>query len=221
MAKRILFIALLALGLMATPALATDISFLDSAWNPGNTNSFTRDLGYLGSEWAGITLTIASGPGNLYWDNNDGNGFADGYGVKGGEQDEVDLSEVLTMTFSQAVNLTAIDITDLFYKEGEGYAEVGYYALNGGAAVEFLQTDTSQTPSPASNGLLTIDLGLGQSVTSITFTGLTDVPSGQNHDYSVSGLRAASTTQTPEPGTMLLFGTALAGGAFFRRRRRS
>lgn len=43
----------LAMVLLAMPASAASINFLDSSWNPGSTNIFTRNLSYLGAGWAG------------------------------------------------------------------------------------------------------------------------------------------------------------------------
>lgn len=206
---RILATMALAVVLMAAPASAATINFLDSSWNPGATQTLTKDLSYLGAGWAGVTLTVHSIPTNLYWDSTDG------FGVRGGEDDEVDGQEILSFTFSKPVFLQSAGITNLFYESStHPYIEKGYYAIDGGANVLF-QAAPGQLIN-VTNGVTTLDLGNigGQAILFSAYN-----TAGENHDYSVSSL-SVTLTQTPEPGTLLLLGSALAGGAFWRRRRR-
>ena len=216
MFRKTSIILALAIALLAVPASAASINFLDSSWNPGASHTFTRDLGYLGAGWAGTTLTVTSIPTNLYWDNNDGNGYADGFGVTGGENDEVDRREVLAFTFNKPVFLQSVGITDLFYEStSHPYIEKGFYSIDGGAN-QLFQAAAGQLIN-VTNGITSLDLG-NTSGQAVVFTAYN--VSGENHDYSVSGINA-TLTQTPEPGTLILLGSALFGGAFLRRRRRS
>ncbi len=209
MHRRTAIILGLAMVLLAMPASAANINFLDSSWNPGSTQTFTRNLSYLGAGWTGVTLTVASVPTNLYWDSTDG------YGVTGGENDEVDGQETLIFTFSQPVYLQSLGITDLFYEStNHPYIEKGYYSVDLGAP-QLFQAASGQHIN-VTNGVTSIDLG-GQPGFAIAFTAFNT--NGENHDYSVSAINA-TLTQTPEPATLLLFGSALFGGTFFRRRRR-
>lgn len=209
MFKRALTIAFVALGLMVAPASAATINFLDSAFNPGSTQSKIYDLGYLGTSWVGTFLTVSSIPTNLYWDSTDG------FGVTGGENDEVDGSEVLTFTFSKEVTLNSIGITDLFHEStSHPYVESGKYSIDGGTTTLFY---AAPGQIPGTNGVTSVNLG-GVVGTTVAFFS-NDIFEGENHDFSVSSI-SISQAGTPEPGTMLLFGTALASGAFFRRRRR-
>jgi|SRR5450759_2280488 len=55
-------------------------------------------------------VTIKPNPtntGGLYWDSTDG------LGVRGGENDEINYPETLTVTFASSVNLAGIWFTDL------------------------------------------------------------------------------------------------------------
>jgi hypothetical protein len=52
----------------------------------------------------------------------------------------------------------------------------------------------------------------------ITFTAWGDGGNGEGHEFSVSGLNATLVTN-PEPGTLALVGSGLAGLGFLRRRK--
>ncbi len=203
----------LAMALLATPASAANINFLDSFWRPDSPQTFTRSLSYLGAEWAGVTLTVTSVPTNIYWDNTDG------YGVTGGINDQIDHQEALVFTFNRPVLLQSVGITDLFHRSHDHpYIEKGYYTVDLGAPQLFEAVPGQVVGS--TNGVANPDLG-GQQGTTLTFTAFnpkSQVPH-EHHDYSVSSINATLIAQTPEPATLLLFGSALFGGAFFRRRR--
>jgi hypothetical protein len=96
----------------------------------------------------------------VYWDANDGNGFADGFGIQreagvpiSGDsysQDEIEGDEILRLSFSTPLNLLGFNVTD-FFNEREGgdfgaillgcdhpgldcYLESGSYSINGGTS---------------------------------------------------------------------------------------
>jgi|GEM_PF-2152601 hypothetical protein len=225
MTQRILlFVAalLLATGLAGptSRAHALSLDFTDASYSGAmNAASFVKDLGALG------TLTFTPLPGNarLYWDGTDGFGVQYGY-----ENDEVEGDETLLLTFSTAVHLDAIHLTDLFYENG--YLEQGAYALDGGTPVTFL-ADPTQTPSPATNGVKTLTLDASPLITTIAFTapglvcdnlqlfslhcGGTDC---QNHEFSVAGLDVHP-NEVPEPATLVLLGSGLLGIGLKARRK--
>jgi hypothetical protein len=197
--------------LPAALAQATFIDLLDSAWSAGNNlPSYTRYLSELG---ASLRLSASGGQGVLSWD------AIDGFGVAGGEQDEVDRLEVLTLEFSSPVYLSSFKLSDLFNEYG--YLERGFYRLDGGAAVSF-SADPGQLLD-STYGLKVISLGSVGPVSSIQFFALNPNPPGQNHDFSLAGLEVTGSA-VPEPSSLALFASALMAGGVWRlgsRRRRS
>ena len=157
----------------------------------------------------GVDLTFTPLPtpnARLYWDSTDGFGVRYAY-----EADEIEGAETLLIQFSSQVWLQEIQLTDLFNESG--YLEIGYYELDGsGAPVQFI-ADPAQ--GPGTNGVRSLEVG--SFVTSIAFTapGRTN---GQNHEFSVSGLRFEARQPVPEPASTALFGAGIAAVAFALRR---
>lgn len=210
--RKVFTVLLLSLALLvyagATKADASLIDFTDAAWSGAyGQNTFTLSLPSLGFD---VTVTADSSR-QLYWDAQDGVGI-----LGGGQDDEVDRSERLTVSFSQSVSLLDFGLTDLF-NEG-GYLERGFYSLDGGPTQTFT-ADPSQTPSPATNGVLVVSTG-GAQVSGFQLWALNPVPAGQHHDFSLGNLNAsAGGNATPEPASLVLLASALGAGLYWRRRR--
>ena len=116
---------------------------------PGVTNTFTKNDVVGGVDFTFQSLN-ASGQSdfNLYWDADDGNGkgYADGFGVMGGNNpttysnDEIEGDERLALRFSSGVNLLGFNLTDFFYESepntqnctaaiAECYIERGFFQV--------------------------------------------------------------------------------------------
>ena len=95
----------------------------------GTVQTFTKtgvDLGAAGLvdlTFESLSLSGGLTPARtLYWDANDGNGFADGFGVmrdfgaplsnNSYSDDEIEGDEILRLSFSTAVNLVGFNVTD-------------------------------------------------------------------------------------------------------------
>jgi hypothetical protein len=155
----------------------------------------------------GLTFTPLPTPdARLYWDSTDGFGVRYAY-----ETDEIEGAEILLLEFSTEVWLQDVQLTDLFNESG--YLEVGYYELDGSGTLVQFSADASQ--GSATNGVRS--LAIGSWVSSIAFTapGRFD---GQNHEYSVSGVRFDTRRPVPEPASVAVFGAGLAVVAFATRR---
>lgn len=165
------------------------------------------------------TLTASPG-GSLLWQDSE-----DGLGIQsspiadipaGYENDEIEGDELLTISFLHDVFLNNLYIADLFYEPGEqGYYEMGQYSINGGSWVDFLSDGTG------TNGELLLVLNI-PNVSYIQFMAPGKSIPGQNHEFAVQGIDVdAGSSELPEPGTMLLLGSGLAGYYITRRKRRS
>ncbi len=202
-----------ALWLTSTAALATpvelDIDFRNGAvWGGEGSNSFT---------YGGITVD-ANGD-RLYRDNTDG------YGILGGEQDEIDREELLSIVFdagfyaNPANWLTGVLLTDLFpANDGGSAGESGWVRLYDSANVMiqwFYVNATSYHP----NGEYYLDFGGSFNPAYVDFeayVGSGGVYTGS--EFSVAGFK---TVAVPEPGTLALLGAGLLLLAGSRRRRKA
>lgn len=137
--------------LVASPALAgpVQIDFNVAGFGPADQSQqvFAKLLpGLPGLTFESLDQDLAP-QGHLYWDADDGNGFADGFGVRDfpgrltttgypapGQtysQDEVDGSERLRLTFSYPIQLLSFDVTDLFYENEESQTGLPWCLLPG------------------------------------------------------------------------------------------
>jgi hypothetical protein len=112
--------------------------------------------------------------GFLHWDSNDGNGYADGFGVRDFpnlytgntypptdqtySQDETETNERLRLTFSEPVQLLSFNVTDLFCENESalsglpvcyGYADPNCYLETGAYSIDGGATWTTFSADPA------------------------------------------------------------------------
>ena len=163
----------------------------------------------------GLTINALPEEAKLYQDSVDGLGVIYDY-----ESDEVEGSEFLHLHFNVAQLLHEIFITDLFYEpynDGSGsFLEKGQYSFGQNVWIDF-EADINQTPSPETNGELTLLFASPTVIDDIWF----QAPGWQNnclegHEFSVAKIEV--TSPVPEPCTMLLLGTGLVGLAGFSRK---
>ena len=220
--KVLKLILAVALGLCLTAIGAHAYTFLDFTepqYDPGPSSQAHTVFAVL----PGINITfIALGEEGfdpyLSWytlSNPDSGGGNDGYGVYNGggyENDEVELPEILSIRFSEAVFAHSFLLTDFFIEDGafgNPYSERGLYSINGGSWNPF----TANTPT--GNGLFTLDLNT--EINRIAFTAMGDVDGVRDHEFSVAGVDVAA---VPLPPAVLLLGSGMLGLAALRRRMR-
>ncbi len=191
---------------MASPSWAALIDFRTAAFAPN-----AGDSEFI-TEIDGVTWTFTANPqgATLYWDDVDGYGVRHDY-----EMDEIEGLEELRISFSEAVFVNEIHLTDLFNEHG--YLEIGWYELNDANVQVSFSAEANQTPSPATNGVKVLQVG--QLVTSISFgaPGFIDL---QNHEFSVSGLDVAQPIPEPASAALFLAGSGVVGLALWRKKER-
>ena len=184
-----------------------DIDFRKAPWNLAHGNNpFLAD---------GITATASGGYNRLYQDSNDG------LGIQGGEYDEIDRSELLTLEMDADFYdthglLTGVWLTDLFAApDGDNLGESGWIVLYDTTLTEIGKFFFHATEWVA-NGEFFVDFGGALEAYSIKFFAA-DANENfvANNEFSVAGF----TTSVPEPGTLALLGMGLLGLGFVRLRR--
>ncbi len=210
----------------------------------GTTGTFIKQNAYGTVDFTFEALNELMNPsGTLHWDANDGDGFGDGFGVRGTDgssysRDEIEGNERLRLTFSDPVRLTGFLLTD-FFNEDElthglcapagpnCYIETGAFMLTfeDGTSTNWMDFLADSAQHRLLNGLFELNFDF-EHVTSIAFMspgrlqGKYPSPFTELHEFSLAGVKFDS-TPVPEPTTMALVGLGLAGLAASRRRRKA
>ena len=200
---------------VATALLSPQIDFRDSLFSAANNqHSFSTVVDGIGFT---ITAEVAGAPGGgtatLWWDSKDGLGIRHNY-----ENDEIEGTERLRLSFDNTIGLSEIFVSDLFV-EGD-YSEIGYYQIDNGVTFAFDAQSLMGTDGNKANGehLITIDPVIP--VNDLLFFAPGNI-GGRNHEFALLGF-----TDPPlnivivEPATLTLFGVGIAGLAGIRIRRR-
>lgn len=191
---------------VATP-IELDVDFRDgTVWGGDGSGSFS-----FGS------ITVDANGDRLYRDNTDG------YGIRGGEQDEIDREEIFSVIFdasfydNPAKGLTGVLLTDLFpANDGGSAGESGWvrlYDTAGDLIQWFFVNATSYHP----NGEYYLDFGGTFNPAYVDFEAYVGQAGRYTgSEFSVAGFKTVS---VPEPGTLALLGAGLLLLARSRQRR--
>jgi hypothetical protein len=198
---------------LASPRLAAPLT-IDFRSPPFGPREGNLGVTTVAETVSGIDVTVSSlTDDNLYRDS------VDGFGIWGGENDEIDARnwpwgewEVLRVTFSPMVTVESILVTDLFYGLPDTSPEVGYYSADNVTWVQFVQNLQHL------NGELLLD-GLALRTTHLYFSAFRPgYPYRRLDDFSVAQIEVAP---IPEPVTLCLVAVGATGLMLRRKGRRS
>jgi hypothetical protein len=186
----------------AAQASAVTIDFTSSLWNPGSGDD---------DHTVGNVTVEADGPGNeaLVWSST--NGF--GINSDGNDSNQIEEDENLEITFAQLFSLTSFSLTEL------GNSEDGYYRYRNGGSSWSSWIKFDGTSSGNKTVLVSPTL-----VTALQF-GFPDW-FDENDRFYVKNLvgdyqQTQNPPSVPEPTSMVLLGTGLAGLVARARRKRA
>lgn len=226
---------LAALVLTAVPAQAMTINMLDAAigGHPDHQGRNKNRWGYLNDAFgAGSWMDVKAsgyGPTSLFYKHSR-TGDAGGLGInsrRGRVRGEIDYHESMFVRFSRPVTLNSVDLAFLRYernrKTGRKYQERGYLRIYREGLrpinVPFGHGHSSYFTVNNSGGIYSLLFGEMEGVKGVRFFSWKPRP-GENHDYAVHGFHINSAA-APEPGAMLLLGSAMGMLGFIRRRRQA
>jgi hypothetical protein len=194
----------------APSAEATSVSFVDAVTGApcGGTSACTTV-----ADGVGVGLAAAAPSATLTW--NEG----EGVGVQGGAES----SDWMSITFNEAVRLSAIHLADFASVETPVFgfrastSRCAWYSINEGPAQQYCAQPTGGAGllRTASSGL-SLWFAEDTPVTSVKFAGYGRAGS----DFLLKGLDF-SRSAIPEPALALLIGAGLVGLATRLRRRRA
>ncbi len=193
-------VGLLILAIAGTAA-ATSIDFRDPAFQPGvGLDHHSVNQSSYSFSFDALNIADMGHDGSLFWDRSDGFGIIGA----GWENDEIELPEVLRLSFGETLYLESLVVTDL-YVEGSGpRAERGFYSLDDGSSWhEFLADGLHD------NGQLTVLVNGSAEAVLLTSPGRELGPPRIRHEFSLAGVDVqrppAVAPVVPEPSTALLF----------------
>lgn len=196
------------------------IDFTEAAWGSAISGSTaTRSFGDL-------DVTVSGAPGDLSFNDSfyerrgcraadaDLACAGDGLGVIGSEnQDEVDFGEFITVSFSEAINVTDVYLLDLFFSDEGNLDETETAVISDG---ETPSLAFAQDEYKVNGGFLATGY-TAQGVTTLVFTSLFSFA-----DFAVAGLEIQSSdVQVPLPGSLILFGSGLLCLGAMKRRKKA
>ncbi len=190
------------LGLaLASGASALSVDFRDPAFAPRRGAS-EHEVVHEGYRFGFGALNIESmrHDGSLYWDSRDGFGIIGA----GWERDEIELPEVLRLSFGESLFVEQLVVTDLFVEGSDRYAEQGLYSLDGGLVWTPFESDGIDD-----NGEMTVIVNGTADYVLLTTAGRGRAASGRSFqfEFSLAGVAVerAPGPLVPEPSTALLF----------------
>ena len=196
----------------ATTVLSPQIDFRNQLFSAANyQHSFSTVID-------GIAFTITAevdgapsgGTASLWWDSKDGLGIRHNY-----ENDEIEGTERLRLSFENTIGLSEIYVADLFVERG--FSETGFFQIDSGAVSAFDAESLMGTDGNKANGehLITIDPAIP--VNDIVFFSPGRI-NGQNHEFALLGFTDPP-LPAPEPETITIFAFGLAWLGFSLRNR--